>query len=176
MQHNKKAKCSRIHSNKTNYGLDRQTPTIDCLNYLQDGGIADRIERRRNNFLENNKDSILIKHSETLKYSEGRRIRVKNLHKDRSLRKTGWKADLHRHKEHKFLSDSIDIKEDIENEDIENEDIENRKENLSTAQRNPAFREGNKADSPIRFPEQEIPHVRFRCRPGHERGVQFDPG
>ena len=28
---------------KTSYGLDRQTPTIDCLDYLQDGGIADRL-------------------------------------------------------------------------------------------------------------------------------------
>ena len=155
---------------RTCYGLDRQTPTIDCLEYIQNGGIAERIDKRRNNFIENNKDSVIIKHSETLKYSEGRRIRVKNTHRDRSLRKTGWKTKLHLHKEHKFFSNNTTAdKENIEKENIE-------KENLSIIQRNPAFQEGHRAENPIRFPEQEIPHVRFRCRPGHERGEQFDPG
>ena len=179
---------------KTSYGLDRQTPTIDCLDYLQDGGIADRLEKRRHNFMENNKDSILIKHAETLKYSEGRRIRVRNTHRDRALRKIGWKTNLHLHKEHKFFSN--DFKENIQEEDNDitkendEEDNDNKKENtnnekrnindkkknLNTAQRNSAFQEGNTAKFPTRFPNQEIPHVRFRCRPGHEKGVQFDPG
>ena len=144
--------------------------------------------------MENNKDSILIKHAETLKYSEGRRIRVRNTHRDRALRKTGWKTNLHLHREHKFFSN--DLKENIEDIDIDatkendEEDNENKgnsnnekrnindkkRKNLNTAQRNPAFQEGNTAKSPIRFPNQEIPRVRFRCRPGHEKGVQFDPG
>ena len=163
----KKLNALEFTAIKTSYGLDRQTPTIDCLDYLQEGGIADRLEKRRHNFMENNKDSILIKHAETLKYSE----------------------------EHKFFSN--DFKENIEEEDNDitkendEEDNDNKKENtnnekrniddkkrknLNTAQRNSAFQEGNTAKFPTRFPNQEIPHVRFRCRPGHEKGVQFDPG
>jgi len=107
---------------------------------LQDGGIADRLEKRRHNFMENNKDSILIKHAETLIYSEWRRIRVRNTHRDRALRKLGWKTNLHLHKEHKFFSN--DFIENIEEEDNnitkENneEDNDNKKENTNNEKRN----------------------------------------
>jgi len=111
------------------------------------------------------KDSILIKHAETLKYSEGRRIRTKTVHRDRFTRKKGWKANLHLHKKHLFFSD-------LTNANTQ----DNEKRNISLLQKDPAFQEGHIANSPIRFPEQEINHVRFKCRPGYERGTQFDPG
>ena len=98
----KKLNALEFTAIKTSYGLDRQTPTIDCLDYLQEGGIADRLEKRRHNFMENNKESIMIKHAETLKYSEGRRIRVRNTHREKALRKTGWKNNLHLHKEQNY--------------------------------------------------------------------------
>ena len=159
----KKLNALEFTAIKTCFGLNRQTPTIDCLDYLQDGGISDRLFKRRDNFVENNKDSILIKHSETLKYSEGRRIRTRTTHRDRSLRKQGWKSKLHLHREHLFLSNNgIEATQDTGN--------------INTAQRNTAFQEGHTATSPVRFPNQEIQHVRFRCRPEHERGAIFDPG
>ncbi len=65
----KKLNAMEFTAIKTCYSLDRQTPTIDLIEYLKNGGIAERLEKRRNNFIENNKDSILIKHAETLKYS-----------------------------------------------------------------------------------------------------------
>ena len=90
---------------KTAYRLDRQTPTIDCTEYLQKGGIAERLMKRKENFVESNKNSILIRHGETLKYSQGRRIRTKKNHRDKSSRKEGWKASLKIHKKHTFFSD-----------------------------------------------------------------------
>ena len=173
----KKLNALEFTAIKTCYGLNRQTPTIDCLEYLKNGGIADRLEKRRNNFIENNKDSILIKHAETLKYSEGRRIRTKITHRDRSLRKKGWKSNLHLHKEHPFFSNIAKINtQDMDEDNDNNTSQDNAKRNINIMQRDPAFQEGNIANTPIRFPEQEINRVRFRCRPGHERGSQFDPG
>ena len=87
------------------YRLPRQTPITDCLHYLKDEGIIGRIEKRRNNFVERNKNYTLIKYGETLKHSQGRRIRVKNIHVDRSVkRKNSWKGKLHLHKPHLFFS------------------------------------------------------------------------
>ena len=154
----KKLNALEFTAIKTCYGLNRQTPTIDCLDYLLDGGISERLFKRRNNFVENNKDSILPKHSETLKYSEGRRIRTRIVHRDRSLQKQGWKSNLHLHREHNFFSNN------------------GNEATQDTAQRNIAFQEGHTATSPVRFPHQEIQHVRFRCRPEYERGVIFYPG
>ena len=161
----KKLNALEFSAIKTCYGLPRQTPTIDCLDFLKDGGIADRLAKRRENFIVANKDSIIIKHAESLKNSEGRRIRTRNNYRDRHLRKLGWKANLHKHREHHFFSNSPNI---------DTQDTDNR--NINAIQRNPAFQEGNTARSPTRFPDQEINHVRFRCRPGYERGEQFDPG
>ena len=87
------------------YRLPSQTPTIGCLDYLKDGGIADRLCKRRDNFVETNKACAIIRHSETLKHSQGRRIRIKKHHKDRSVRNKGWKTVLHEHREHIFFSD-----------------------------------------------------------------------
>ena len=154
----KKLNALEFTAIKTCYGLHRQTPTIDCLDYLKNGGIADRLAKRRDNFIESNKHSILLKHAETLKYSEGRRIRTRTNHRDRSLRKLGWKANLHQHKEHHFFSN---------NPNIDKQDPNNR--NINDLQRNPAFQEGNIAKAPTRFPDQEIPPIKFRCRPGYEK-------
>lgn len=67
---------------------------------MADADYLQGLMRIRDNFVEKNKDSILIKHSETLKYSEGRRIRTRNIHRDRSLQKTRMESDLHIHREH----------------------------------------------------------------------------
>ena len=45
------------------YRLPRQTPTIDCLDYLKDGGIAERLQTKRQ-FLGINKSSPLIRHGD----------------------------------------------------------------------------------------------------------------
>ena len=101
----KKLNALEFTAIKTAYRLDRQTPTIDCTEYLQKGGIAERLMKRKENFVESNKNSILIRHGETLKYSQGRRIRTKKNHRDKSSRKEGWKASLKIHKKHTFFSD-----------------------------------------------------------------------
>ena len=90
----KKFNALEIAAIKMEYRLPRQTPTIDCLDYLKDGGIAERLQKRRDNFIQKNKSSPLIRHGETLKYSQGRRIRIKRIHKDRSLRHKGCKSKL----------------------------------------------------------------------------------
>ena len=49
----KKLNALEFTAIKVAYRLPRQIPTIDCLDYLKDGGIADRLNRRRDNFVEN---------------------------------------------------------------------------------------------------------------------------
>ena len=101
----KKLIALEITAIKMAFRLPRQTPITDCLQYLKDEGIIGRIEKRRNNFVERNKNYTLIKYGETLKHSQGRRIRVKNIHVDRSVkRKNSWKGKLHLHKPHLFFS------------------------------------------------------------------------
>ena len=57
----------------------------------------------RENAVESNKNSILIRHGETLKYSQGRKIRTKKIHRDTSSRKEGWQVSLKINKKHLFL-------------------------------------------------------------------------
>ena len=84
--------------------LDKlQILATDKIN-MADADYLQGLMRIRDNFAEKNKDSILIKHSETLKYSEGRRIRTRNIHRDRSLQKIRMESDLHIHREHIFFS------------------------------------------------------------------------
>ena len=66
----KKLNALEITAIKTACRLDRQTPTIDCLEYLKNGGIAGRLMKRRDNFVENNKNSTIIRHIETVKHSQ----------------------------------------------------------------------------------------------------------
>ena len=47
---------------KTAYQLPRDTSIPDCLPYLLDGGISDRITRRRDNFIFRNSTSTLLRH------------------------------------------------------------------------------------------------------------------
>ena len=165
----KKLIALEITAIKMAYRLPRQTPLTDCLQYLKEEGIIGRIEKRRNNFVERNKDSTLIKYGETLKHSQGRRIRVKNTHVDRSVRrKNSWKGNLHLHKPHLFFSDVTTRPRQDQTEDEE--------VNISTLQKHISLKEGHTAASPIRFPEQEIREVRFRCKPEYSRRTQFDPG
>ena len=151
------------------YRLPRQTPITDCLQYLKEEGIIGRIEKRRNNFVERNKNSTLIKYGETLKHSQGRRIRVKQTHVDRSIKmKNSWKGKLHLHKPHLFFSDTTTHPE--------HEQAEAEEKNISTLQKHFSLKEGHTAASPIRFPEQEIREVKFNCKPEYARRTQFDPG
>ncbi len=157
----KKLIALEITAIKMAYGLPRQTPITDCLHLLKDEGIIGRIEKRRSNFVERNKNSALIRYGETLKYSQGRRIRIKNNHTDRSVKqKKTWKGKLHLHKPHLFFSDTNPEADD----------------SPTTLQRQNSFKEGFTAASPIRFPEQEIKEVRFICKPEYSRRTSFDPG
>ena len=165
----KKLIALEITAIKMAYRLPRQTPLTDCLQYLKEEGIIGRIEKRRNNFVERNKNSTLIKYGETLKHSQGRRIRVKNIHVDRSVKwKNSWKGNLHLHKPHLFFSDIITYPRQEQTEDEE--------ANISTLQKHNSLKEGQTAASRIRFPQQEIREVRFRCKPEYSRRTQFDPG
>ena len=65
---------------KTSYKLPRDTPIPDSLPYLSEGGIADRILKRRDNFLERNSNSTLLRHGESTTFSQGRRLRVRITH------------------------------------------------------------------------------------------------
>ena len=91
--------------------------------------LTGRLLRRRDNFVENNRNSLLIKHSETLKYSEWR-IRTRTVHRDRSLQKQGWKSNLHLHWDH-FLYSNTRIETTDDNG------------NINTTQRDIAFQEGH---------------------------------
>ena len=73
-------------------------------------------------------------------------------HRDRSLRKLWWKANLHKHSSNNNTKD-----------------IDNR--NINVIQRNPAFQEGNTTKSSLRFPEDNTCQVQM-----HETGEQFHPG
>ena len=161
----KKLNALEFTAIKTAYRLDRQTPTIDCLKYLKNEGIAGRLTKRRDNFVENNKNSTIVRHAETLKHSQGRRIRTRNVLRDRSTKKEGWKASLKLHKKHLFFSDLGD-----------NLEAEEDNKTIITAQEKLACQEGHTANSPTRFPNQRINHVRFRIRPERERRTLFDPG
>ena len=90
---------------KTAYQLPRDTPIPDCLPYLLEGGIGNRILRRREKFLERNSNSILLRHGESTTFSQGRRIRVRMTHRDRSVKTVGWKSSLTIHQPNTFLSD-----------------------------------------------------------------------
>jgi len=61
----------------------------------------------------------ILRHTETTKYSEGRRIRVRKNHKSRGTRKN-WKEKLNEHKDILFLSDinreNIEVKIKIQEE------------------------------------------------------------
>ena len=59
---------------KTSFQLPRDTPIPDCLPYLSEGGISDRILKRRDNFLERNSNSTLLRHGESTTFSLGRRL------------------------------------------------------------------------------------------------------
>ena len=157
----KKLIALEITAIKMAYGLPRQTSIIDCLHLLKDEGIIGRIEKRRSNFVDRNKNSALIRYGESLKYSQGRRIRIKNNHTDRSVKhKTTWKGKLHLHKPHLFFSDVNPETDDSPN----------------SLQRHNSFKEGFIATSPTRFPDQEIKEVRFVCKPEYSRRTMFDPG
>ena len=162
----KKLNALEISAIKMAYRLPRQTPTLDCLDYLKYEGIAERLQKKRDNFVNKNKSSPLIRHGETLKYTQGRRIRIKRIHKDRSLRHKGWKTRLHEHREHQFFSDL----------NTETNQDNHEEESIAIKQRKLSLREGHTATSPIRFPNQEITHIRFRIRPEYERRALFDPG
>ena len=84
------------------YNLQPRAPIVDCLQYLKES-IVGRIDRRREKFLNNNYTRDIIQHTEFLKYSEGRRIAVRENFKNRNA-PSNWKAPLYRHKEFIFMS------------------------------------------------------------------------
>ena len=84
------------------YNLDSRASIADCLPYIKES-IVGRIDRRRGKFVNNNHAREIIQHTEFLKYSEGRRIAVRENFKNRNA-PNNWKAPLYRHKEFLFLS------------------------------------------------------------------------
>ena len=85
--------------------LPRDTSVIDCLPLLKEGGIAGRITSRRDNFITRNLTSTILRHGESTPYSQGRRLRVRTHHRDRSSKQQGWKSQLTLHQPHIFFSD-----------------------------------------------------------------------
>ena len=103
---------------KTAYQLPRDTPIPDCLPFLLEGGIADRILRRRESFLERNSNSTLLRHGESTTFSQGRRIRVRKIHRDKSAKTVAWKSHLTIHQPNTFLSDRQALDNDAPNTSI----------------------------------------------------------
>ena len=85
--------------------LPRDTSVINCLPLLKEGGIAGRITSRRDNFITRNLTSTILRHGESTPYSQGRRLRVRTHHRDRSSRQHGWKSQLTLHQPNIFFSD-----------------------------------------------------------------------
>ena len=100
---------------KTSYQLPRDTPIPDCLPYLSEGGISDRILKRRDNFLERNSNSTLLRHGESTTFSQGICLRVRVNHRDRSAKTIGWKSQLTIHQPNIFLSDKQTLDPDAPN-------------------------------------------------------------
>ena len=90
---------------KMAHQLPRDTSVIDCLPLLKEGGIAGRITSRRDNFITRNLTSTILRHGESTPYSQGRRLRVRTHHRDRSSKQQGWKSQLTLHQPHIFFSD-----------------------------------------------------------------------
>ena len=84
------------------YNLESRAPIVDCLQYLKES-IVGRIERRRDKFLHNNYARDIIQHTEFLKYSEGRRVAVREKFKNRNT-PSNWKASLYQHKDFVYMS------------------------------------------------------------------------
>jgi len=103
---------------KTSYCMKRQESITNCIKHIEKS-IVTNINNRRKNFIRRNYDMEILRHTETTKYSEGRRIRVRKNHKSRGTRKN-WKEKLNEHKDILFLSDinreNIEVKIKIQEE------------------------------------------------------------
>ena len=148
---------------KTAFQLPRDTPIPDCLPHLKEGGISDRIVNRRDNFLERNSNSTLLRHGESTTFSQGRRLRVRTIHRDRSAKTIGWKSKLTIHQPNTFLSD-MQADDPIHNTSI-NQLL--HPENFPTA----SF---NNPTSPPTSPDV-ILLPKFNIKPEHSRREPFIP-
>ena len=149
---------------KTSYKLPRTTPVSKLLPYLELEGIANRIETRRNNFVKKNSNSTIIRHGETLTFSQGRRIRVKTTHRDRSVGKNSWKTPLHNHKPHLFFSDLS-----------ENYNISTDSASISISKSLHPENFNSLPTQPTRHTIQHIPTIKFNTVPALKRGKLFIP-
>ena len=84
--------------------LPRDTSVLDCLQLLKDGGISEKITCGCDNFILRNLTSTLLRYGETTLYSQGRRLRVRTHHWDRSARHSVWKSQLTLHQPNIFFS------------------------------------------------------------------------
>ena len=149
---------------KTSYQLPRETPIPDCLPYLSEGGISDRILKRRDNFLERNSNSTLLRHGESTTFSQGRHLRVRTIHRDISAKTVGWKSQLTIHQPNTFLSDKQTLDLDAPNASI-NQHL--HPENFLPT------------DAPLSTPSPTPPEVillpKFNIKPEHLRREPFVP-
>jgi len=95
---------------KTSYGIKKQESISNCIKHIEKS-VVTNINNRRKNFVRKNYDMEILRHTETTRYSGGRRIRVRKQHKSRGT-KRNWKEKMHVHKEVLFMSDLS--KENIE--------------------------------------------------------------
>jgi hypothetical protein len=86
------------------YRLRKETSKADMFNLLEGSSIMERINKRRENFLQKNINEQLIMYNETLPFSQGRRHRTHKLYiPPRAPR--DWRRILYVHKPRVFLSD-----------------------------------------------------------------------
>ena len=104
------------------YKLDRNATIAECLATHQGDSIITRIERRRTNFVIKNADNPTIRHTESLKTNQGRRLRVRKNYVDKhSVR--DWKRPLYTHKNMTFFSKIDPTNYRITHEDDPDADI-----------------------------------------------------
>ena len=147
---------------KTSYKLPRNTSVAELSPYLELKRIANRTETRRNNFIQKNNPSVIIKHGETITYSQSRRIRVKTIHRDRSVQKNSWKTPLHIHKSHLFFSDM--------NKNY-NSNIDSKIISIFRS----LHPKNTQPTQPKRYTIQHIPTIKFNIKLAYAREELFSP-
>jgi len=189
----KKLLAVEMFAIKTSYGMKRQESITKCLKHI-DKSIVTNINNRRKNFVRRNYDLEILRHTETTKYSGGRRIRVRKQHTNRGTRK-GWKEKLNKHKEILFMSDldKENMEEKMEEQEkgtvigeltTENMDRRRKRRMRRTPKIRIRIRKGKRENfqegrerSMIWILESEIvPWIEVRYKATKETERQFDPG
>jgi len=151
---------------KVSYTMKKHESITKCLKFIENS-IVTNIDKRRKNFIKRNYESEIIRHTETTKYSQGRRLRVRQTHRDRGSRKEGWKAKLQEHKKVIFFSDidNDNVQEIVEGTAEENKDGKTAEQ----GKRKTKKIEGNKTKEGKETDKQTTRSIKTRVRRGKKK-------